>query len=78
MIQENKINILMVMANTRMGGVQTFVLNVLRNIDLNKYHVDFSINYYAESDGIENECRKYGCEFYILSYDKMFNYFQYT
>ena len=78
MIQENKINILMVMANTRMGGVQTFVLNVLRNIDLNKYHVDFSINYYAESDGIENECRKYGCEFYILPYFKIFNYFQYT
>ena len=77
MIQNGKINILMVMANTRMGGVQSFVLNMLRNIDLNKYHIDFAINFYAECDGIEEECRKYGCEFFILPYFKIFNYFQY-
>lgn len=78
MIQKEKINILMVMANTRMGGVQAFVLNVLRNIDLEKFHIDFAINFYAECDGIEEECRKYGCEFYILPYFKIYNYFQYT
>lgn len=78
MIQEKKINILMVMGNTRMGGVQAFVLNVLRNIDLDKYHIDFAINFYAEHDGIEEECRKYGCEFHILPYFKIYNYLQYS
>ena len=78
MVQEGKINILMVMANTRMGGVQAFVLNVLQNIDLSKYHIDFAINFYAEHDGIEEECRKYGCEFHILPYFKIYNYLQYT
>jgi len=78
MILEGKINILMVMANTRVGGVQAFVLNVLRNIDLDKYHIDFAINFYAEHDGIEEECRKYGCEFHILPYFKIYNYLQYS
>lgn len=39
MIEKGKINILMVMANTRMGGVQAFVLNVLHNINLDKFHI---------------------------------------
>ena len=63
----------MVVANTRMGGAQAFILNVLRNIDLTRFHIDFAINFYAECNGIEDECRKYGCEFYILPYFKIYN-----
>lgn len=73
----SKIKILMVLGNTRMGGVQAFVLNVLRNIDLTKFQIDFAINFYAEQNGIEDECRNYGCEFYILPYFKVYNYFKY-
>ena len=73
----NKIKILMVLGNTRMGGVQALILNILRNIDLNKFHIDFAINFYAESNGIEDECRKYGCKFYILPYFKIYNYMSY-
>jgi len=68
MIEKGKINILMVMANTRMGGVQAFVLNVLHNINLDKFHIDFAINFYAECNGIEDECRRLGCDFHILPY----------
>jgi len=35
----------MVVDNTRMGGAQAFILNVLRNIDLDKFHIDFAINF---------------------------------
>lgn len=76
-ITMNMIKILMVLGNTRMGGAQAFILNVLRNIDLNRFHIDFAINFFAESDGIEEECRKYGCEFFILPYFKIYNYLQY-
>lgn len=72
-----KIKILMVLGNTRMGGVQALILNILRNIDLNRFHIDFAINFYAEFNGIEDECRKYGCKFYILPYFKIYNYLWY-
>ena len=77
-MEYGKIKILMVVANTRMGGAQAFILNVLRNIDLTRFHIDFAVNIYAECNGIENECRKYGCEFYILPYFKIYNYLQYS
>ena len=76
-MEHEKIKILMVVANTRMGGAQAFILNVLRNIDLTRFHIDFAINFYAECNGIEDECRKYGCEFYILPYFKIYNYINY-
>lgn len=60
-----------------MGGVQALILNIMRNIDLKRFHIDFAINFYAESDGIEDECRKYGCKFYILPYFKIYNYLSY-
>lgn len=69
-----KIRILMVLGNTRMGGVQAFILNVLQNIDLNRFHIDFAVNFYAKHNGIENECCKYGCEFFTLPYFKLYNY----
>lgn len=67
----------MVVANTRMGGAQAFILNVLRNIDHERFRIDFAINFYAEHDGVEDECRKYGCEFYLLPYFKVYNYLPY-
>lgn len=69
-----KIKILMVMGNTRMGGTQALILNILRNIDLSKFQIDFAINFYAENDGIEGECKKYGSNFYILPYFKIWNF----
>lgn len=68
----------MVMGNTRMGGVQAFVLNLLRNIDLDRFQIDFAINFYAENNGIEDECKKYGCQFFILPYFKVWNYVSFS
>lgn len=67
----------MVVGNTRMGGAQAFILNVLRNIDRSKFQIDLAINFYAECDGIEDECRVLGCNFYIVPYFKIYNYASY-
>ena len=70
-----KIKILMVLGNTRMGGTQMFILNVLRNIDLKRYQIDVAINFSAESGGIDEELEKYGCKIYYWPYFKVLNYF---
>ena len=68
----------MVVGNTRMGGAQAFILNVLHNIDRERFQIDLAINFYAEHDGIEDECRALGCNIYILPYFKVYNYVRYT
>lgn len=73
-----KIKILMVVGNTRMGGAQAFILNVLHNIDRERFQIDLAINFYAEHDGIEDECRALGCHIYILPYFKVYNYLSYV
>lgn len=73
----NKTKILMVVGNTRMGGAQAFILNVLHNIDRERFQIDLAINFYAEHDGIEDECRALGCNIYILPYFKVYNYLSY-
>lgn len=67
----------MVVGNTRMGGAQAFILNVLHNIDRSKFQIDLAINFYAECNGIEHECRALGCNFYIVPYFKVYNYISY-
>lgn len=76
-INMGKIKILMMVGNTRMGGAQAFILNVLRNIDREKFQIDLAINFYAERDGIEDECRALGCDIHIIPYFKVYNYFSY-
>ena len=34
----------MVLGNTRRGGTQAFIMNVLRNIENEKFTIDFEIN----------------------------------
>ena len=67
----------MVMGSTGIGGAQAFVLNVLRNIDTNKFQIDFAVNKFAPQDGIEQECYKYGCKFYQLPYFTIYNYIRF-
>lgn len=77
MSANKKIKILMVIGSTGIGGAQAFVLNVLRNIDVNKFQIDFAVNKFASQDGIEQECYKYGCNFYQLPYFTVYNYISY-
>ncbi len=74
---KGKLKILMVIGSTEMGGAQTFILNVLRNIDRSIFQIDFAINSYAGEDGIEAECRSWGCNFHIVPYFRVYNYFDY-
>ena len=48
----DKIKVLMVLGNTKMGGTQAFILNLLKNLDLNRFQVDLAINSEEKDGGI--------------------------
>ena len=69
------IKILMVLGNTRMGGTQAFVLNVLRNIDLRKFQIDVAVNFEDNANnGVGDTLRSMGCKIYYWPYFKVYNY----
>ena len=70
--------ILMVLGNTRMGGVQAFLLNVLQNIDRSRYKIDLAINFEGEGGGVSEQFRSLGCDIYFLPYFKVYNYFYFV
>ena len=72
-----KIKILMVIGSTNMGGAQMFILNLLRNMDLERYQVDFAVNFKEMEGGICQELRDMGCNIYSLPYFKVHNYFSF-
>jgi glycosyltransferase involved in cell wall biosynthesis len=74
----DKIKILMVLGSTNMGGAQIFILNLLKNIDLDVFQVDFAVNFKEVGGGIESEVRGMGCNIYYLPYFKVYNYFRFT
>ena len=71
-----KIKILMVLGNTRRGGTQAFIMNVLRNIDRNRFQIDFALNLDFEG-GWGPEMRSLGSELFILPVFKVFNWASY-
>jgi len=72
-----KIRILMVLGNTKMGGTQMFILNVLRNIDFSRFQIDIAVNSSVDTGGIVEELRSYGCKIFYWPYFKIINYFQF-
>lgn len=60
-----KIKVLMVLGNTRRGGTQAFIMNLLRDIDKRKFQIDFAINIDVEG-GWGPEIRSLGSNIYIL------------
>lgn len=72
-----KIKILMVLGNTKMGGTQAFILNLLRNIDHERFQVDIAVNNEVEN-GIGDDFRSLGCEIYFWPYFKVYNYFSFV
>ena len=67
-----KIRILMVLGNTGMGGTQAFIINLLRNIDRNKFHFDLAVNN-EKATGIGEEITSLGGDIFILPYFKIYN-----
>ena len=72
-----KIKVLMVLGNTGMGGSQAFVLNLIQNCDLNRFHFDIAVSYEI-SNGISDRVKRLGCNVYLLPYFKVYNCFHYV
>lgn len=68
-----KIKILMVLGNTRRGGTQAFIMNVLRNIDRERFQIDFALNLDFVG-GWGPDMRALGSNIYILPVFKVYNW----
>lgn len=62
----------MVLGNTGRGGSQTYAINVLRNIDQSRFHIDFAV-YTDPKDGYGDEMRESGCKIWIVPPFKIYN-----
>ena len=74
---DSKIRILMVLGNTGRGGAQTYAMNVLRNIDRDRFHIDFAVNYVYEN-GYTDEIQDSGSKIFTIPKFKGVNYFEYV
>jgi len=68
--------ILQVVSTLSYGGIETFIMNVYRNIDRNKIQFDFLVQ--NESEGIfDKEVRKLGGKIFRISYVTKVGHFSY-
>lgn len=51
--------------NLEIGGIQSFIMNIYRQIDRNSYQFDFLIHHSCET-GFEDEIKKLGGKIYVL------------
>ena len=61
-----------------MGGTQAFILNLLRNIDQQKFQVDLAINSEELVGGIGDEVRQMGSQIFFWPYFKVYNRFRFV
>lgn len=66
------------MGSTSMGGAQMFVLNLLKNLNLSRYKIDFAVNFEERKGGIGDELKDLGCNIYYLPYFKVYNYLSFV
>ena len=59
-----KIKVLHVLGGLSTGGAETLFVNILKNIDLDKYHFDVVIHR-PELNDYEEIVKKYGCNIYV-------------
>lgn len=69
----SKIRILMVLGNTGRGGSQSYVINILRNIDRRIFDIDFAV-YEDKPNGYGDEIRKNNCQIHIIPKFNGINY----
>ena len=76
MAKYEKIRVLMVLGNTRRGGTQAFIMNLLRNINKELFQIDLAIN--NDSDGGWGpEIIALGSKIYIVPSFKVYNWLSY-
>lgn len=73
-----KTKVLMVMGSTGMAGTQMFVLNLVENMDLARFQVDFAVDRGDDGTGIGQRLKDLGCNIYYMPYFKVYNYFGYV
>lgn len=70
------VKVLMVAGQMNYGGLETMLMGFLRNIDSNKVHIDFMLNY--EKPGVfDDEIRSIGSRIFIMPRLKPQNLFKY-
>ena len=73
---EKPIRILHIVPNMQMGGLETFIMNLYRNIDRNKIQFDFLVHY-KERKFFDDEIEKLGGKIYRLTLRDDNNIFKY-
>ncbi|KFI91618.1 glycosyltransferase [Bifidobacterium saguini DSM 23967] len=72
------IQILQVVPNMNSGGIENYIMNMLRSIDRERFHFDFLEHHMSESY-FDNEIQSYGCHIYrlpVLDDKNIFKYHQ--
>ena len=73
---ERPIRILIVNGKMMCGGIESFIMNIYRNIDRNRIQFDFLVHYPTD-EFYDDEIRKLGGNIYKLTFRKDNNYFKY-
>lgn len=76
-MNKGKVKVLMVLDNTGRGGSQSFVMNVIRNIDREKFQIDIAITR-NKRGGFDDEMEAFGCHIYNLERFEVKNYFRFV
>jgi len=72
-----KIKVLHVLGGLGIGGTETLLLNILKNIDRNRYIFDIVIHH-PEQDDYKEEFEKLGANIFVCPSYKLINHNQYT
>ncbi|MBR1792395.1 MAG: glycosyltransferase [Bacteroidales bacterium] len=73
----DRIRILMVLDNTGRGGSQSFVMNVCRHINWDRFQIDIAITR-NKRGGYDEEMAHLGCQIHNLVHFELLNYRQYV
>ena len=76
MEKRKKIRVLQIVPNMRSAGIENFIMNLYRNIDLEKVQFDFLVHNKEKKD-FDEEIEKMGGKIYRLSYKDDKNIFKY-
>ena len=71
-----KTRVLHVVPNMNVGGLETFIMNIYRNIDRDKIQFDF-LEHYIEPSVYDEEIEKLGGKIYHFSFRNDNNIFKY-
>ena len=71
-----KTRILYIVPNMQAGGLETFIMNVIRNIDLNVFEIHF-LYHYSKEYFFDDEIKRLGCFIHRCNFRENNNIFEY-